>query len=413
MRPRSRPAAMMTASAGVVAFIVLLALGGAAPAAAGDLKNAVRDLFGGDGITLQPTPPPFPSHAPHFTAASLSGLDALGAPITASINTFAFNSTVTAFTFDIERGVPVRTTDSLGPLLAERALTLGAGKLNIGFSYTRVEFTRFQGRDLDNLSLIFAHEDSNNDGRLGGGVFDFERDQIRVDLDLDIEQDIFALFGTYGITRHWDVGVIVPIVHLTFRADARATIIRNSAVSTGVHNFGPGGDSPTSRTGGEETGIGDVILRSKYNFLRSRPVWPDLAVVGQIKLPTGDEDRLLGTGETDFLGMLVASKTLGPVNPHVNVGYEVSTAGHEENRLRYVAGFDARLHQRLSAAVEVIGRWKPEGDGTADHIVDLALGGRWNVFGAFLLNAAVQLPLNRNEGLRPDVIWTVGVDYTF
>jgi hypothetical protein len=111
--------------------------------------------------------------------------------------------------------------------------------------------------------------------------------------------------------------------------------------------------------------------------------------------------------------MLVASKNFGLINPHINAGYEVSTAGSEENKVRYVAGLDARIHPRLSVAVDVIGRWKPDGDGTADHIVDGAVAARWNVFGAFLLNAAVQVPINRNTGLRPDLIWTVGVDYTF
>jgi hypothetical protein len=399
-----------------VVLAVLVAVGDPATAAAGDLKNAIRDLYGGNGITLQPSPPGFPSHAPHFTTASLSGLESLGSSITSSITSVALPSTVSGFTFDIERGVPVRTTDSLGPLLAERAPTLGAGKLNVGFFYTRVDFKKFQGQDLDKLHLTFAHEDINGDGVLGdgpGNVFDFERDEILVDLDLDIKQEIFSLFATYGITRNWDIGVIVPIVHVTFRADAEATIVRNSAISSRVHNFGPDSDSPTSRTGGEATGIGDVILRTKYNFLRSRPYWPDLAVLGQVKLATGDEDNLLGTGETDFLAMLVASKTFGPVNPHINAGYEVSTAGSQENKVRYVAGFDARLHPRLSAAVDVIGRWKPDGNGIDDSVADVAVSARWNIYRTLLLDAAVEVPINKNTGLRPDLIWTVGVDYTF
>jgi Putative MetA-pathway of phenol degradation len=393
--------------------LLLLAIGvpRTPPAVAGDLKNAVKDLYGGNGITLEPTPPPFPSHDPHFTTSSLAGLDTLGRSIAASINTLGFNSAVTGFTLDVERGVPVRTTEGLGPLLAERALTLGAGKLNIGFSYTRIDFKTFRGTRLDKLSLTLSHQDVNNDNELGSP--EFELDQVRVDLDLDIRQEIFALYGTYGITRVWDIGVIVPIVHVTFRAKAEATIIRNSAVSALAHNFGPRSDSPTSRAGGEDTGIGDVIVRSKYNFLRNQGEWPDLAVVGQVTLPTGDADNLLGTGETEFLGMLVASKTLGIFDPHVNVGYELSTAGSQENNVRYVAGVDARLHPRFSMSADVLGRWKPDGDGTADHVADVAVGGRWNVFRALNLNAYVQVPLNREVGLRPTVIWSIGADYTF
>jgi Putative MetA-pathway of phenol degradation len=234
-----------------------------------------------------------------------------------------------------------------------------------------------------------------------------------VDLDLTIREDVFALFATYGLTRNWDVGVVLPIVHLHLRADAQATIVRNSPISQRVHNFGPQSDPPRSTGGGDETGIGDIILRTKYNFLRDRPRWPDLALVGDIKLPTGDEDDLLGTGDTNLRALLVASRSFGWLTPHVNFGFEWTTAGSEQNNVRYVAGVDARVHPRLTVAVDVLGRWEPNGDGIGDQIVDLGLGAKWNIFQTFLLNAGVQFPLNRNEGLRANVIWTVGIENTF
>jgi hypothetical protein len=344
----------------------------------------------------------------------LQGLDTLNTALTSNLGLFAFNSTVTGFTFDIERGIPVRTTESLGPLLAERAPTLGAGKVNLGVTYTRLDFKRFEGQRLDNLSLTFEHEDTNGNGvRDTTGVFSFESDDIHVDLDLEIKEDVFALFATYGLTRFWDVGIVFPIVHVRVRAEAQATVVRNSSVSELVHNFGPHSDSPHSTAGGEETGIGDIILRTKYNFLRARPRWPDLAIVGEMKLPTGDDDNLLGTGDTNLRALLVASRSFGLLTPHANLGYEWTTEGSEQNNVRYVAGLDARVHRSLTVAADVLGRWEPSGDGVGDHIVDLALGAKWNVFRTFLLNANVQLPLNRGEGLRPNVIWTVGIENTF
>jgi len=381
-------------------------------AGAGRLKNVVGDLYGGDGILLQPSA--VFSHAPHFSASSLQGLDTLNTALTSNLGLFAFNSTVAGFTFDIERGVPVRTTESLGPLLAERAPTLGAGKLNFGFAYTRLDFKRFEGQRLNDLSLIFEHEDLNGNGiRDTTGIFSFESDDIRVDLDLEIAEDVFALFATYGLTRFWDVGIVFPIVHVRVRADAQATIVRYSSISPLVHNFGPQSDSPQSRAGGDETGIGDIILRTKYNFLRAQPRWPDLAIVGELKLPTGDDDNLLGTGDTNLRALLVASRSFGLLTPHVNLGFEWTTEGSEQNNVRYVAGLDARVHRSLTVAVDVLGRWEPSGDGVGDHMVDLALGAKWNVFRTFLLNANVQLPLNRGEGLRPNFIWTVGIENTF
>lgn len=378
------------------------------------LRDTVKHLWGGDGIRLQPSPPPFPSHDPHFVASSLQGLDALDSALASNLRLPAFNSSVTGFTFDIERGVPVRTTESLGPLLAERATTLGAHKLNLAFAYTRLDFKRFDGKSLSHLSLTFAHEDVNQNGSLDRtGTFRFEADVIQADLDLEITEDIFAIFATYGLTRNWDVGVVVPFNHIRLRAKAEATIVRNSDISELVHNFGPNSDPSVDTGGGERGGIGDVILRTKYNFLRNQPAWPDLAIVGEVKLPSGDADDLLGTGETNVAALLVASRSFGPLTPHVNLGFEWTTEGSEENNLRYVAGVDARVHPRLTLALDVLGRWQPNGDGSGDHVVDLALGAKWNIFRTFLLNGNVQLPLNKDEGLRANVIWTGGVEYTF
>ena len=180
-----------------------------------------------------------------------------------------------------------------------------------------------------------------------------------------------------------------------------------------MHNFGPEGDQPVDTAGGDATGIGDILLRSKYHFYRSQSAWPDLAVAGQVKLATGDEDDLLGTGETNFLGLLVASRTYGRFTPHVNAGYEATTGSSEENVVRYVVGADAALHPRLTLAADVLGRWAPERSGNGANIVDFAVSAKWNVWRSLLLDAAVQVPINKDEGLRADFFWTVGVEYTF
>ncbi len=397
---------------GLLAGAVSL-LGGPDAGRAGDLKDTIKNLWP-DGIHLQPTAPPFPSHEPHFTTSSLQGLDSLNTSIASSLGFLSLNSSVSSFTFDIERGVPVRTTDSLGPLLAERAPTLGQGKLNLAFTYTRIDFSRFQGTPLDKLTLDFQHQDVNNNGTLDTtGTFSFESDVVQATIDLSITEDVYTVFATYGITRHWDVGLVIPIIHINVRADASATIIRNSAISSLVHNFGPASSPSHVTAGGETTGIGDILVRTKYNFLSNEGAWPDLAALLQVKLPSGNPDDLLGTGHTNFLPMLVVSKTYAFITPHLNVGYEMTTGPRSDDNLRYITGFDLRLHPRLTFATDVLGRWEPSGTGTGDNIVDLALGLKWNPFGSFLVGGNVQLPVNKNEGLRANVIWSVGLEYTF
>jgi len=394
-------------------MVALSLLGIPIESRAGDLKDTISNLWPG-GIRLQPTPPPFPSHDPHFLTSSLQGLDSLNTTLASSLGFLSLNSSTSGFTFDFERGVPVRTTDSLGPLLAERAPTLGKGKLDVALTYTRIEYSSFQGTPLNKIKLDFLHEDVNGNGiRDTSGPFAFESDVVEATINLSIKEDVWALFGTYGITRNWDVGIVIPVIHIELRAVGDATIIRNSPQSSLVHNFGPNSSPSHVSGGGERTGIGDILLRTKYNFLRNAGFWPDLAVLGQVKLPSGDPGDLLGTGHTNFLPMLVASKTYGFLTPHVNLGYEMTTGPREDDNLRYIVGADVRLHPRVTFSTDLLGRWEPNQQGNGSHLVDMAFGLKWNPVGSFLVGGYAQIPLNRNEGLRADVIWSLAAEYIF
>lgn len=394
-------------------------------AAAGDIKNLVSDLYSGDGISLSTTPGSGPggafraSHAPHFTADSLRGLDNLNNAVTNSVGNIPFNSTVSGYTYDVKKGAPVRRTESLGPLLAERAPTIGKGILNVAFSYVHVDFDRFNGDNLNNLRLDFLHDDCCGGG--GGGFApppdgvrgtpDFERDVVGVNVDLDIQQDIYALSGTFGLTDRWDIGAVIPVISIKASATGTAFIEDNGG--QGLHSFDDAADTDVSRIGDNRVGIGDIILRSKYNFTPDGAGWPDLALVGGVTLPTGDEDDLLGTGGAKFRFLFVASEQFNWITPHVNLGYEVTTGNSEEDNFRYVAGIDAHFGEYFTSAVDIIGKWNPDELGDQNNLIDIALQGKWNVFGRATLNAFVILPLNRNEGLRDNATWSVGFEHTF
>ena len=406
----------------VIAFVVSL-LWEPRSTTAGDVKNVISDLFGGDGISLDPNISQF--HAPHFSVDSSAALNDLSAAVASGANIFSFNSTVTGFTFDIQAGLPVRTKESLGPLLAERASTIGAGKWNVAITYTRADFQRFEGTDLDNLSLTFLHDDCCTsttrapppDGILGpaGSFAAFELDTIEVDIDLELEQNIFAFFGTYGLTERWDAGIVVPIIYVRAKANAAATVVGISV----IHAFGGAApDAPTDTIEEDALGLGDVILRTKYNFSNSssgasQQGWPDFAVIGQVSLPTGDEDDLLGSGEAQFQGLAVVSRQFDWFTPHLNLGYEVTTGSSEQDNLRYVAGFDAKLSSSVTTAYDVIGRWEPNGDDIGDHTVDIAIGAKWDPFDLVPLNVNFVVPVNKDSGLRTDFTWTIGLEYTF
>lgn len=408
-------------AAGLLLFLWIGWSSGAA--GAGDLKNTIRNLYGPQGILLEPTPLPFFTQESRFQASSLQGLDELNSQLTSAIGVPSFNSSVGGFTFDIDRGIPIQSTESLGPLLTERATTLGARKLDVTFTYTRVDFRKLQGKDLKSLDLIFVRDDANGNGRRDtSGQFSFESDVIRARLDIELSEDIFAMIATYGLTSRWDVGVVIPFTHIHFNAKSHAAIFDQFGNPGGtkigdlpVHQFGPHSTQPDASGGGDETGLGDIILRTKYNFLRNHQgLIPDLAFLAELKLPTGDENQLLGTGGVNLAGLVVASRTYGQwFTPHLNAGYEIDTKDTRQNTIRYALGFDARLLPELTVGADVIGRQKPEGTGTGDHVIDLSLGAKWNPIKSLILRANVQVPLDKNSGLRADFIPTVGIEYIF
>ena len=74
-------------------------------------------------------------------------------------------------------------------------------------------------------------------------------------------------------------------------------------------------------TGPHASGAGDTEVTLQY-LLRREGRWPALALGGEVKFPTA-HDSLIGTGKTDFAGILIASKKLGRVDTHLNLSYTI------------------------------------------------------------------------------------------
>jgi len=372
------------------------------PGPTGNVADLITDLYGGDGITLDPV---IVFHEAHFTADSQEALNNLGNIISANAGVVAFNSTVSAISFDIEEGVPVRSQESLGPLIAERATTIGANRINFGVSYTRVSYKQFGGTKLSNLQLVLEHVEE-----LG---VPYEDDLIVLNLDLDLEQEFVTFVGTYGLTDSIDIGVIIPIVSSSGRVRSEAVIVDNGG--GGIHRFG-GATEAVSTNSASATGIGDIAIRAKWHITDESSGIVDLGLVSQVSLSTGDEEDLLGTGYTSVFVGGIASASLGKINPHLNIGYEKFideddpfNIGVERSNFRGVVGFDIKARDNLALATEVLGRWRDDGQ----SLYDLAVGAKWAPIGDVPISGNIVVPLNRNTGLRPDFYFTLGIEGTF
>ncbi len=67
-------------------------------------------------------------------------------------------------------------------------------------------------------------------------------------------------------------------------------------------------------------GLGDLVLSSKFRLLRGGRVWPMLMTRVAVKLPTGDPQKLRGSGSMDYGLSLIASKVFAKSCLHLNVG---------------------------------------------------------------------------------------------
>jgi hypothetical protein len=374
----------------------------------GNVGSLISDLYGGDGITLAvgSTNPAF-SHSAHFTQDTADRLKDLNRVLSANIGAYSFNSSVSGVTFDFAEGKAVRSSLSLGPIIGERAPTIGKGRVNISTSYTNIDYTQLDGRDVSDLTIDLSHQDIPN------VALPFENDEIELHLNLNLQQEILSFAATYGVTERLDVGVLIPLINIKGSVYSEAHIIDNGGA--GIHQFNPTGESPVDSNNAEATGVGDILIRAKWRaFDRVGGTPFDAALVGQIALPTGDKYDLLGAGSASIYVGGAVSGEFGKITPHLNLGYELftdeeSTSGIERSNVRMLLGADINATKNFSIASDIIARWEKDDD----KFYDLALGAKWAPTDTTDFSFNTIFPLNRNDGLRADVIFSVGFETAF
>jgi hypothetical protein len=391
-----------------------------------DLADLIPNLFGPDGIVLAPPPPQFLSHEAHYRVDSTRELTNINDALKGQLATFPLPSPASGFTFKLDpaTGVFERSTQSFGPLFADRAETIGRGRLAIGFTYQHFTFDELDGVDLrdGSLALTFRHEPT---AQLLGfpQPFFFEGDTVTAQIFADIESDLFVLTGTYGILDNLDVAIAIPIVRTQIDVTGMATINHiATAAAPDIHRFPNGTDFLTVKDSEEDTGIGDIVLRGKYNFYRSELV--SLAAALDLRLPTGDADNLRGLDTVRVSPFFIASGHVFGFSPHVNLGFDIGDTSKIENEFFYRVGFDWSIVRPVTFAFDVLGRLiidnerpkagRPPGSNETadDNIVSAAFGVKVNPWRNLLVLFNLLVPLN-DTGLRDDITPLIGLEWTF
>lgn len=130
-----------------------------------------------------------------------------------------------------------------------------------------------------------------------------------------------ALFLRYGLLDRLELTLEVPTIY-RYRGFLGGAIEAVERATTGLSGprqaldgtgyvFDISQNGRTLFSGGEgEFGLGDLALLAKWQATEERGVWPTTAFRFGLKLPTGDTDRVFGSGHVDLGLGLALEKAL-------------------------------------------------------------------------------------------------------
>ena len=340
--------------------------------------------------------------------AAAATRDTISTFLLVELATLPVTSSASAFTYRLDRnlGTVVRSSDSFGPFLIERSLTSGRMRGSFALSFQRASFDTIDGRRLTDGTLVATAS------RLRGDALPFDVEAVSLDMDTNT----VTLLGNVGVTDRVDIGAAVPFVALSLngsRVDTyRGTRLVQAAGSVSA------------------AGPGDVLIRAKYNLLRR--TGSGVAIGGEVRLPTGNEQNLLGTGEASIKPRVIASLERDRVAFHGDAGYAFGGLSDEfayggavtvvgTSRLTLVGEISGR---RLSSAGRLTETTEPHPTlvgvetirlTSADRATQRAvgvIGFKWNVAATLLLSANVLRPLT-SAGLNTRWMSTFSLDYSF
>ncbi len=400
-----------------------LLLSGVVPAGAEDLSRVIPNLFGGslgttidqNGVSVASQEPALASRFRDLPAVLAAARSQVPAPSATGAFRFGWDSDLDTF---------VRSEQSLGPSIAERATTLGKGVLTVGFAYTFSDFDTLENDDLSDLEFSQPALSSEFVESLPpGDQVRFGDDLIITTLDLSFRLNQFYVSAAYGLTDDIDVSLALAINRIDMKGRATARIKdveENGNVFFGTDQEGVirNSQDPACSQGfvcvedsfdESATGTGDIYLRGKWHFAETK--WADVALAAVLTIPTGNADDLLGFRNPTFTPWLISSSNIGPLSPHLNLGYAIRSE-HDGSQFQWIAGADLRAANWLTLGVDFLGYHDDDRDGSNDDVIQSALAVKINPFDQFVFGVGFQLPLNR-DGLRADVIYSGQIEYTF
>jgi hypothetical protein len=409
-----------------------------------ELSRIFTELYGPEGLVVNSLASLAGgvSHSAHFNSGFESEFSQFGTALTGQIVSLPLPAPASGFTYQFDPGLGVftRSTTTFGPILTERADTIGARRVSVGFAWQRLAFDSIESMDLNAIPAVFTHDNA----ELRGG----REDVITTINSIESEVSRSAAFITYGVTNSLDVSIALPYITADIVVTSDATVRRIGTTIPEIHFFRAIDDSIGDRrlytAFGHSSGPGDVAVRLKQ-MVKKDPR-NGIALGLDLRLPTGDERNLLGTGAPGVQPFLAWSANFTTISPHINIGYQWNGSSVLGGDLdtgvaedlpdvgTYAVGAVVGVSSRVTLAADILGRYiidSPRVRREEFHALDGrsvfpnitfdtgsinelsgSLGLKINIFGRMLLNANLLMRLNE-AGLRDKISPLIGIEYAF
>lgn len=160
---------------------------------------------------------------------------------------------------------------------------------------------------------------------------------------------------------------------------------------------------------GSVDGTADGLGKLKWNFMNSEKHGIRLAAIALMTLPFGDEDKGLGTGDTDIGVKLALDKEYENITWHFNIGYLNHQAENLDAVTLYGVGVEYFMTSNLSLIGEVSGRsWSEQVAWRDDNT--MSGGGIRYYIGDWATASVGYNSWGSGDGAKsPNSMWTIGV----
>jgi hypothetical protein len=305
-----------------------------------------------------------------------------------------------------ELGTVERATETFGGFFVERAFSPGHGRASFGMSASTTSFDKLDGQPLRDGTLVTTGS------RFPDEAAPFETES----LTLRVSSSTLTAYASVGITDRIEIAGALPFARLSIEGQ-RISVYRGDT-------FLQASGSATA------SGIGDAAVRAKYTFVNARE--GGAAIAAEVRLPTGDEENLLGAGTVGFRIIGIGALERGPLMLSANGGL---VRGGISDEVVFGAAAAYAVHPRLSATAEVLSRRIDElrpllltsqphptrlgvqtirltGGEPGQTVASGVAGFKWNPSGTLVFGANVRWNFT-TAGLTAPLTPSLGLEYDF